>query len=292
MLQILRRCSLLRINPNEMNLTEYSGTHYSKSGKNFRGDIRYCLNPSSRRPLVLVIHGFTAFGRWGFFPYLGRRLAESGAISAAMEFSFNDYDNAGESIVSHGLFASYTVGHELADISTAVSALREMQFPAWNGKIYLLGHSRGGGEAILTAAADSAIDKVAAWACISVFDRFTARQKRLWRETGFFRIAGSETDKMPLGMNIAYLDDAERPERDLLAAASKMRAELLLIHGAQDITVPPSEAKKISAVKSDSQLEIIPNAGHTFGISHPFRGTTSALEAAIDATLKFFTLQD
>lgn len=276
-----------------MNLTEYSGTHNSKNGYIFRGDVRYCPSFTSQRPLILVIHGFTAFGHWGFFPYLSRRIAESGAISATMEFSFNDYDNAGERIVNRGLFASFTVGHELADISSAVSALREMQFPAWNGKIYLLGHSRGGGEAILTAAADNAIDKVAAWACVSTFDRFTARQKRLWHEKRFFRISDSNTSgEKPLGMNIAYLDDAERSDRDLLAAASKMRAELLLIHGDQDVTVPPSEAKKIAMAKPDIKMEIIHNTGHTFGISHPFRGTTSALEAAIDTTLKFFTLKD
>ena len=252
-------------------------------------DVRYSLNFEHPRPIVIVLHGFKAFRTWGFFPYLGKRLAEAGAISLVMDFGYNGYDSDLEVLDKPELFAMNTIGKELEDVATLLTAVRQTEFPDWNGSINFLGHSRGGGVGIIAARQDGAIDKVAAWSAVSTFDRFTERQKKLWWGTGFFPVTTDKTGK-PVGMNLAYLKDLSNDGRSIPEAAAHLNSALLLVHGEQDITVRASESQKIAAAKPDAHVKIIPNTGHTFGISHPFAGTTPALETAIDTTIDFFSL--
>lgn len=270
-------------------LIEYTGNFCPYGGEILCADVRYSGKYDIPRPIVLILHGFTAFRRWGFFPYLGTCLANAGAISVVPDFSHNGYGGETDKLLYPELFAMNTVGRELAEISALLAALRGSEFPGWNGVIYLLGHSRGGGEAILAACADGVIPKIAVWSCISTFDRFSPRQKQRWRESGFFSVSGVSRE-IPVGMNVAYLDDVEIPERSIVSAAGLLTAELLLIHGEQDVTVPVRESEKIRSAKQDALVEIIPNAGHTFGVAHPFTRTTPALEAAIARTIRFFSL--
>ncbi len=273
-----------------MKLLEYTDEFYNDNGDVLRSDIRICNDQNNSRPLILILHGFTAFRRWGFFPYIGQRIAEAGAISIIFDFSYNGYGEDG-ALVFPERFAANTISRERSDIASIISAIRRADFPFWNKEIYLLGHSRGGADAILTASIDIAIKKTAAWGCISTFDRYTSRIKHQWRSDGLisFREQHSNTT---IRMNAAYLEDAILPKNNILEAAATMQSELLLIHGQQDLTSPMRNAEKIAAAKQDARLEIIAGTGHTFGIAHPFTATTQALESAIAITIDFFSLQN
>ena len=54
-----------------------------------------------------------------------------------------------------------------------------------NGKIGLLGHSRGGGDSIIASSLINEISALTTWSAISKFDRWTSRQKDDWKKTGF-----------------------------------------------------------------------------------------------------------
>ena len=52
-------------------------------------------------------------------------------------------------------------------------------------KIGIVGHSRGGGIAIIKAREDERIKAVAGWSTVSYFDRYTEGQRKRWREKGY-----------------------------------------------------------------------------------------------------------
>ena len=54
-------------------------------GEEIAGDLY--LPQAELSPLVIVVHGFKGFKHWGFFPTLGRFLADSGRVSTILTLS-------------------------------------------------------------------------------------------------------------------------------------------------------------------------------------------------------------
>lgn len=266
----------------------------SPSGKPIIADIRSIKN-GDKKPIVLVLHGFKGFKDWGFFPFVCTELALRGAISICINFSLNGYIVGSDKVENPDDFARNTISLEIEEVMLTVSKILDsslLDLSSWNGSIFLLGHSRGGGVALLSAAKDRKhIQKTVVWNSVGTFERFTERQKKIWRETGTFQVENSRTHQT-LGMNIDFLNDIEShsDEFSLLAAAKELDSSLLIIHGEQDMTVPVREAKKLAEQSRNIQLEIIPSTGHTFGITHPFEQTSAALNLALDYTCTFFGL--
>ncbi len=74
---------------------------------------------------------------------------------------------------------------------------------------------------------------------------------------------------------------------DLHAAAARLEAPWLLLHGRADETVPFAEAESLlaAASKGSARLHAIEGGGHTFGAAHPFAGPTPHLAEAAAATV-------
>jgi pimeloyl-ACP methyl ester carboxylesterase len=266
----------------------------SPSGKKVVADLR-SVDDDRSKPIILVLHGFKGFKDWGFFPFVCTELARRGAISICINFSLNGYNIGSDIVEFPDDFARNTISLELQEIQLTVRKILDNTFaplPNWNGKIFLLGHSRGGGVALLAAARErDYIQKVVVWNSVGTFERFTDRQKKLWRESGTFQVENSRTHQT-LGMNLDFLLDIESysEEFSLLKAATILDNRLLIIHGEQDMTVPMREAKRLAEQAEHIQLQIIPATGHTFGISHPFEQTSLALSSALEYTCSFFGL--
>ena len=107
------------------------------------------------RPAVIIVHGFKGFKDWGMFPVVADRLARAGLSAITVNLSGSGADDAGDfSRPDH--FARNTYSAELGDVTRVVAAVRAGP-PlgiAPPSSIGLLGHSRGGGMAILAAARD------------------------------------------------------------------------------------------------------------------------------------------
>jgi pimeloyl-ACP methyl ester carboxylesterase len=92
-------------------------------------------------------------------------------------------------------------------------------------------------------------------------------------------------------MNLELLEDFERntDKLNIKKAASALKIPFLIIHGKEDISVKPSEAEELYAAApgDKTRLEIIENTGHTFGVVHPFAGTTPQFELVIEKTIGF-----
>lgn len=260
----------------------------------YLGDILVDVRTGDRvrpRPAVLVLHGFKGFKDWGMFPPLGERLAKAGFTAVSFNVSGSGVDDAGDFTFPER-FARATYTGDLGDIAQVVESVATgaLDFPAPTS-IGFLGHSRGGGLGVLAAAAEPRIGALVTWAAISDVHRFPPEEVAAWRARGQLDIVNSRTGQvLPIFTDV--LDDVIEHGSDSLdiqAAAGRLGAPWLILHGESDVTVPVAEARTLRAAGGDSaELLVLPAAGHTFEAVHPWQGPTPAFGAASDASLGWF----
>jgi fermentation-respiration switch protein FrsA (DUF1100 family) len=128
------------------------------------------------------------------------------------------------------------------------------------------------------------------WAAIADIDRFTPEQKEELRRVGELPVVNVRTGQQ-LAMGLGMLADIEerRAELDLAAAAAARRAPWLIVHGAEDETVPVAAAHlHAERATGPTELLVVPGGDHTFGARHPFTGPTPQLIQALNATQRWF----
>jgi pimeloyl-ACP methyl ester carboxylesterase len=245
-------------------------------------------NHSNRQPAVLIVHGFKGFKDWGMFPVLAERVARGGFSAVSVNLSGSGVDDAGDFTLPER-FGHDTFTAEVADVRTMFDALAAGQLgmpPA--ASIGVVGHSRGGGVAILAAAGDRRVHALVTWAAISHVNRWPGQAVK-WRAAGKLDIVNARTGQvLPLYTDV--LDDIESHQAalDIQAAAGRLSIPWLLIHGAKDESVPIAEAEVLARAASPAtppRVVTLPGTGHTFGAVHPFAGMTPELATAFDETI-------
>jgi len=226
-------------------------------------------------PAVLIAHGFKGFKDWGMFPWIAERLAAAGLRAIRFDFSHNgvearDFDRL-------DLFLLDTPSRHQEDLHAVAAALE--------GPLGVLGHSRGGGDAILFATREERVRCVATLASIADTNPSVPDLEATLREKGYYPFPNSRTKQlMPVGREA--FDDGAR--HDLLAAAAALTCPLLLIHGEADESVPIAAQERLAASQPAAEVLTIAGAAHTFGAVHPFAGPTPALTQATGAAGAFF----
>ncbi len=247
--------------------------------------------PSGCRPTVVVCHGFKGFMEWGFFPPLAELLVERGFTVIRFNFSGTGMHPGDDLVTRLEAFRDATYSQDVVEVLRILAAAgTEIAADHIDpDHLALLGHSRGGGAALLAAAHPRWRDRLQAlvtWAAVSTFDRFGDEIKTEWRRDGILPIVNGRTgQELPLGL--ATLADVEehREELDLPGAAGRRRAPWLIVHGSDDETVPAVEAEALDRHAADlRELRLVAGANHTFGARHPFLGPTPHLIEAMNAT--------
>jgi uncharacterized protein len=246
-----------------------------------------------KNPALFYIHGFKGFKDWGFVPYAGEYFAREGYSVVTFNFSHNGIGNNKEEFTEIEKFADNTYSLEIEELSEVLDAYFFGFFgETQNNLLGMIGHSRGGGVAILTASRRKEISALAVWASISHVDRYTERQKNEWKDKGVVEVVNTRTQQV-MKLNLKVLEDIEKNKEKKLnikKAVKKYNRPMLIVHGEQDLAVPLSEGEEIYEWSNPkkSSLKIIPTAGHTFDIVHPFEGSTPKFDAVLSETLKFF----
>jgi uncharacterized protein len=257
-----------------------------------RGDVRTAGAPA--RPAVVIAHGFKGFKDWGFFPPLADRLARAGITAVSFNFSGSGVGPEGDRFTEPERFAHATFGGDLRDLETVLAALRDGRLApdlAPPSRVGLFGHSRGGGVAVLAAAADPGIRALVTWSAIAHPLRWGPETVRRWREAGELEITNARTGEvLPISTDLLDELDADREGRfDIAGAAGRVTAPWRIVHGEVDESVPVREAELLHrASGSRADLVVVRRGSHTFGARHPWAGPTPELEQAMDATLEWF----
>ena len=259
------------------------------------GEIMVDLRTGDRkspRPAVIVMHGFKGFKDWGMFPLVAERMARAGMSVVSFNVSGSGVNDAGD-FTRPEQFGRNTYSAELEDLHRTLEALESGQLGLPRPtSIGLLGHSRGGGMAILETARNGSIHALVTWAAIGSVDRWSAEAKAAWRKRGYVNIQNARTGHvMPL--TPAILDDIDRNAGGSLsisAGAKRIAVPWLIIHGEADESVDADDARALhDAATSGAELVLLPGAGHTFGATHPLNQVPEALEQVLARTVAWFS---
>lgn len=241
-----------------------------------------------RAPLMIILHGHKGFRNYGFLPWIAQGVCEAGMIALRMCFSLNGMDNTSWLVQKPDDFARNTLTREVDDVHDLVESLGSHELfeqvrGRWDGRLFITGHSRGGGIA-LVAAAELVASGVHAYEELRVtglnsvgnWTRWTPRQAQVWKRAGFIDIVNQRTGQT-IRINSSFVEDVEQnAERLSLEKAVRILGDqLLFIHAAQDLTVPIDEVRRlVHAAASGAQIRVVENTTHTFGMTHPVERIT------------------
>ncbi|MEZ4455389.1 MAG: alpha/beta fold hydrolase [Gemmatimonadales bacterium] len=269
-------------------------THTSHPLSGVLGDLAVDVRTAERRhsaPAVLIVHGFKGFKDWGMFPPFAERLARAGFTAVSVTLSGAGVDAAGAFSFPER-FGHNTFSAEQRDLDVLLAALDGggLGVPR-PSSVGIVGHSRGGGAAVLLAGRQPRIGALVTWAAIATVDRWPPAVLEQWRAAGRVDVVNSRTGEV-LPLYRDTLDDIEANRAgslDIVAAAGRVAVPWLLVHGDADETVPVREAERLAAAAATPQFErlTVPGAGHTFGAVHPFSGAPASLDAVFDASVRF-----
>lgn len=249
--------------------------------------------PGPARPAVVLLHGFKGFKDWGMFPPIAERLARGGFTAVSLNLSGSGVDDSGQ-FVWPERFGHNTFTRELADFEAVVGALDQGRLGVPRPtSIGAIGHSRGGGTAILATRRLPRIGALVTWASIASVRRWTTEDAAAWRRAGVFQVVNQRTGEV-LPLYTEVLDDVDENAGGTLnieAAAAKIDAPWLIVHGTGDESVKFEEAERLAAAapKASSRLLAVEGANHGFGAVHPFAGPTADLERVFDETIASFS---
>lgn len=262
----------------------------TKSG-DFLNISAFGLENINRSPCLIIVHGFKGFKDWGFFTYTAKYFADKGFFVTTFNFSHNGIGESKLEFTELNKFAENTISLEVSELALVINAYKKGFFEAnVFGKICLIGHSRGGGVALLSSFIEK-VDSYIVWSSVKTFDRYSERQKNEWRKQGFFEVLNSRTNQM-MRINIEQLEEIESNKNGSLSiekAIKDLGKPMLIVHGEQDLTVPITEGEQIFkwSNKTISEFEKIPATGHTFDIVHPFAGSNKKFDLVISKTQDF-----
>lgn len=274
----------------------------SAHGRAFEADATYMADGRAK-PVLLFVHGFKGFKDWGHFPLLAEFFARQGFVFVKLNLSHNGIVVGGTGDLEDlEAFGRNNFSIELDDIGQVIDALftpDSTPVPAAEmdlSRLFLAGHSRGGGLVLLKAAEDPRVKAVATWAAIAeVQQRWPQAMLDEWQRTGVLQVPNLRTGQsLPLHYQIVEDYLANRPRLDIAHNVSQqLRQPLLIIHGEQDETVTVDAAHTLQKLRPEAELLLLPTATHMFGGAHPWTETELPAQAQhiAEATAAFFQRQ-
>ena len=263
-----------------------------RHGKPILLDFGYKSN-GSQKPVVIFAHGFKGFKDWGHFNEVMEYFIENDF--AFVKFNFSHNGGTVEQPIDFPdleAFGNNNYTKELDDLRTVVDWIGNIESAEIDkDQIYLIGHSRGGGVAILAANEDSRIKKLITWAAVSdLINRYPEAVIEHWKKEGVLYVENTRTNQqMPLYYQLVE-DTLKNLDRfNIEHAAKEIAIPHLIIHGTVDEAVHVDEAKKIRVWNKNAEILIIEGANHVFGASHPYSNVSfpKDVQLVLDKTLAF-----
>ncbi|MEM9379826.1 MAG: alpha/beta fold hydrolase [Planctomycetota bacterium] len=240
------------------------------------------------RPVAVLVHGFKGFMDWAFFPYLSLRFAAAGFVTVSMNCSGSGIGDDPMELDDEEAFFRDTITRQLEDVERARAYARRLPGVDAEREV-LFGHSRGGGVALLSASALPPA-AVVTWSAVDDLDRFSEAEKEEWRRDGVLLVPNARTGQIHR-MGVQGLDDMEanRERYDVLAAASRVQAPILAVHGTHDPVVDPGAASRIADRAPRGEALLVDGANHGLGATHPLTQPHEirTLQSAIEGTIGF-----
>lgn len=254
----------------------------------FLSDVSYSQN-GEKKPLILLIHGFKGFKDFMYFNLLADLLSDAGFVVVKMNLSHNGTTpDQPADFADLEAFGNNNYTIELDDIGVMLNHIESSDFnvakkEADLDKIYLMGHSRGGGISIVKASEDNRIKKLVTLASVSSLTSvMPVAVIKEWKMAGVHYVFNGRTkQEMPLYYQLAEDYFANEARFNVLDCEKKLTIPHVIIHGDKDETVSVDSAIAINRKSKNGKLVIINEATHTFGGFHPYTEKKLPKHAAI-----------
>lgn len=251
--------------------------------------------PDHAKGIVIFVHGYKGYKDWGCW-----NLLQTFFIGHNYGFVKFNMSHNGTTVTDKidfpdlEAFGRNTYSKELFDLSVIVDETYRIVRQELNSSIplLLLGHSRGGGIGILHASRDKRIQGVVSLAGIcDIASRFPSGEElQNWQEDGVRFVENTRTKQFMPHYFTMYEDFIANTDLlNIQKAATSLKIPFLQIHGDVDTSVSIQEGIML-AQWTETELEIIKGADHTFGSSHPWDENTmpeDLYKASLKA-LRFF----
>ncbi|WP_296311517.1 alpha/beta hydrolase family protein [Winogradskyella sp. UBA3174] len=237
----------------------------------------FCSENKTNHPILIFCHGYKGFKDWGAWKLMAKSIASEGFCFIKFNFSHNGgtIENPID-FPDLEAFGNNNYTTELDDLNDVIdwveNHFNNSAFADIN-KICLVGHSRGGGIAILKASEDSRIKKLITLASVSDFGRRTATVGDIeeWRDSGVKYVLNGRTKQQMPHYYQFYKDFKTNEKRlNIESAVKRLDIPMLIIHGNKDTSVSINEAKELHEWNPISQLKTVENADHVFNTKHPW----------------------
>lgn len=239
----------------------------------------YHLPKKITGPAVIYAHGLKGFKDWGCMDAVAVEFAKQGMPFIKFNFSHNGTtaDNLLE-LTDKESFRSNTLSKELNDMFMVLNWF-DKDFAAIGGQklpLALIGHSRGGAEAVLfTSRRAAQISKLITWAAPAYADVpwhiWPSEKMFEWKKEGLVEIQNKRTKEwMPLGLELLEDFENHKASYNVIKSAAEIKCPWLICHGDADDVIVLENAEKLHIANPNSQLFVIEKTGHTFGMQHPF----------------------
>lgn len=240
--------------------------------------------------LVVFIHGYMGYKDWGCWNLVANFFtnAEFGFLKYNISHNGGTIDNPID-FDDLESFAKNDYVKELEDLD-CILKLAQQEVDDLK-EIHLLGHSRGGGIALLSSH-HSIVSKVCTWAAIcSIEDRFPKGDDLAqWKSEGvYYRTNGRTHQEMP-HLYSQYERFIQFKERlNIEHCCKQSTTPTMIIHGEEDTSVNIQEGKQL-AEWLGTDLITIPGTQHTFDSKQPWteERMPEALLSVCEITLEFF----
>jgi pimeloyl-ACP methyl ester carboxylesterase len=255
------------------------------------------FNKHQQGKLLLFCHGFKGFKDWGAWYLVAEKFVEAGFIFVKFNFSHNGIglDDV-QNFTRLDLFEQNNYSKEISDVHEMIAWIYSVNFTNTTKlkckELNIIGHSRGGGIALLAALENDKVYKIASWASIANFDRFGNEEiLEDWKREGTKNFYNSRT-KQDMKISYQFYEDFDRNKErfDLENVVKNLTKPLLVIHGKEDDAVGFSHAQRLKNWKSDVELILVENANHVFGAKHPYlkKRLPDHLQQVVLETIEFF----
>ncbi|RRO16410.1 alpha/beta hydrolase family protein [Flavobacteriaceae bacterium 14752] len=248
------------------------------------------------QPVVIFCHGYKGYKDWGAWHLVAKAFAKSGFVFLKFNFSHNGgtFENPID-FPDLEAFGQDNFSKQMHDLKQVIDHVIEEKKPlpkVNTSKISLIGHSRGGGIACLTAYENQAVDKLVTWSSVSNYKNRFPKGKDLeqWQNEGVYYVKNGRTHQDMPHYYQFYKDFLENQNRfDIQKAAQNLKQPFLILHGENDETVKLEEAHNLKNWCQHAQIKIIPNATHTYNTKQPWDKSefSNELKETVDESLAF-----
>ena len=256
-------------------------------------DYRFKEAQKSLIPIIYV-HGFKGFKDWGASNLVADSFANQGFLFLKFNFSHNGVSPKSPiDFVDLEAFGMNNFLIELKELGIVIDWLEASELNIQFSKLAVIGHSRGGGIALLRSAQDKRIKNTITWASVCDFEARFPVDVSEWKETGVQYILNGRTmQMMPLYFQFYqnFIDNKEI--LNIPFQSQNINQNVMIIHGTNDQVVSFSDAEFLASLITKSTLVLIKNTGHTFGIKHPFKMhyLPKPMVKVIDASINFLSV--